>query len=229
MRKTNKILFGAFVFLMLFTIVTSINVVAVGPPDVSIPVSGDSFPTTQFLDANIHYMFQFRNRTRLRFNASVNLELNAECEALRIGDREFIIEIEGENDLQMNMTCTREEEQLGLMMGSTHRIRNRNTYRYQEGFICSIECNGTMLQARLRIQATNQNRLGQWAYYDEATEEWVTVPTTVIDGYLTAEVDHFSTWTILMPDYTVLIVGVIIGVVAALIVIASVIYIRKRK
>lgn len=228
MRKTNKILFGAFVFLMLFTIATSISVVAVGPPDQTVQVPGDSLPPTQ-LEANVHYMFQFRNRTRLRFNASVNIELNAECEALRIGDKEFLIEIEGEDDLEMNMTCTREEEQLGLMMGSTHRIRNRNTYRYQEGFVCSIECNGTMLQARLRIQATNQNRLGQWAYYDEANERWETVPTSVVDGYLTAEVDHFSTWTILMPDYTVLIVGVIIGVVAALIVIASVIYIRKRK
>ena len=227
MKKTNKILFGAFVFLMLFSIATSISVVAVGPPDQTEEVPGDTVQAQ--LQANIHYMFRFRQQTQLRFNANVNLELNAECEALRIGDKEFLIEIEGEDDLQMNMTCTREEEQLGLMMGSTHRIRNRNSYRYQEGFVCSIECNGTMLQARLRIQATNQNRLGQWAYYDEANEEWVTVPTAVVDGYLTAEVDHFSTWTILMPDYTVLIVGVIIGVVAALIVIASVIYIRKRK
>jgi hypothetical protein len=174
-------------------------------------------------------MFRFRQRTQLRFNANVNLDLNAECEALRIGDKEFIIEIEGENDLQMNMTCTREEIQLGLMMGSTHRIRNRNTYRYQEGFVCSIDCNGTMLNARLRIQATNQNRVGRWAYYDNSMEEWVTVPTTIEGGYLTAEVDHFSTWTILIPDYTVLVIGVIIGIVAALIVIASVIYIKKRK
>ncbi|MFX1310106.1 MAG: hypothetical protein ACFE8C_10450 [Promethearchaeota archaeon] len=227
MRKTNKILFGLFVFLMIFTIATSISVVAVGPPDQTVEVPGDTVQTQ--LQANIHYMLRFRQRTQLRFNANVNLDLNAECEALRIGEKEFLIEIEGENDLEMNMTCTREEEQLGLMMGSTHRIRNRNTYRYQEGFVCSIDCNGTMLKARLRIQATNQNRLGKWAYYDEANEAWVTVPTSVIDGYLTAEVDHFSTWTILMPDYTVLIVGVIIGVVAALIIIASVIYIKKRK
>ncbi|GAG87404.1 unnamed protein product [marine sediment metagenome] len=49
--------------------------------------------------------------------------------------------------------------------------------------------------------------MGEWAYYDEATEEWVSVPTTVEDGYLAAEVTHFSTWTILIPDYTLEIVG----------------------
>jgi hypothetical protein len=55
------------------------------------------------------------------------------------------------------------------------------------------------------------------------------VPTTVEDGYLTAEVSHFSTWTILLPDYIMIIVGFTIGGVAALIVIASVFYIKKRK
>jgi len=53
--------------------------------------------------------------------------------------------------------------------------------------------------------------MGEWAYYNEATEEWVSVPTTVEDGYLTAEVTHFSTWTILMPDYTLAIVGFRLG------------------
>jgi hypothetical protein len=81
----------------------------------------------------------------------------------------------------------------------------------------------------MRIRATNENRIGQFAYYDEATAEWVTVPTTVEDGYLTAEVSHFSTWTVLLPDYTLLIVGIIGGGAAAIIVIASVFYIKKRK
>ena len=72
--------------------------------------------------------------------------------------------------------------------------------------------------------------MGEWAYYDEATEEWVSVPTTEKDGYLTAESSHFSTWTILLPDYTLLIVGFSIGGgVAVLIIIGLVFYIKKRK
>jgi len=157
-------------------------------------------------------MFRFRARTQLRVNANVNLDMDFDCEALRIGAKDFALEIEGNGDLQMNMTCTEEQVQLGLLMGNTYQIRN-----------------GTFTRARLSIRVTNENRVGQWAYYDEATEEWVSVPTTVEDGYLTAEVSHFSTWTILLPDYTMLIVGFTIGGVAALIVIASVFYIKKRK
>ncbi|MBY9021360.1 MAG: hypothetical protein KGD67_09890, partial [Candidatus Lokiarchaeota archaeon] len=151
---------------------------------------------------------------------------------LRIGDKDFALEIEGTGDLQMNMTCKEEQAELGLLKGNTNQIRNRNRnqYQYQEGFVVSLECNGTFTRARLSIKATNENRMCEWAYYDEATEEWVSVPTTVEDDYLTAEVSHFSTWTVLLPDYTVLIVGFSIGGgVAALIIIATVFYIRRRK
>jgi hypothetical protein len=174
-------------------------------------------------------MFRFRARTQLRLNANVNLDVDFDCEALKIGDKDFAVEIEGEGDLLMNMTCTEEQKELGLLMGYTYQIRNRNRVQYQEGFVVKLECNGTFTKARLSIGVTNDNRAGQWAYFDEATEEWVSVPTTIKDGFLTAEVSHFSTWTILMPDYTVLIIGLSIGGVVALIVIGSVIYLKKRK
>jgi hypothetical protein len=148
---------------------------------------------------------------------------------LKIGAKDFGLEIEGSGDLQMNMTCTEEQKELGLLMGYTYQIRNRNRVQYQEGFVVDLECNGTFTRARLSISVNDDNRAGQWAYFDEATEEWVSVPTTVEDGFLTAEVTHFSTWTILMPDYTVLIIGLSIGGVVALIVIGLVFYVKKRK
>ncbi|MEJ2295907.1 MAG: hypothetical protein P8Y23_14215, partial [Candidatus Lokiarchaeota archaeon] len=104
------------------------------------------------------------------------------------------------------MTCKEEQKELGLLKGNTYQIRNRNRYQYQEGFVCNIECNGTFTRAQLRIRATNENRVGSWAYYNETTNEWVTVPTTVEGDYLTAEVTHFSYWTILLPDSTLVIV-----------------------
>ncbi|NHJ22100.1 MAG: hypothetical protein EAX91_14230 [Candidatus Lokiarchaeota archaeon] len=228
MKKVSKILLGTFFLMLLFSTITSFNVVAITDPDEVIDVPGDTNQAQ--VQANVATMFRFRQRTQLRIQANVNLNLNLECDALRIGDKDFVLEIEGNGDLQMNMTCTQEQEQLGLMLGNTYRIRNQNQYQYQEGFVIDIECNGTFTQARIRIRATNENRLGQFAYHDEATGNWVNVPTTVDDGYLTADVSHFSTWTILLPDYTPLIVGFSIGGgVAALIVIALVFYIKKRK
>ena len=228
MKKVSKILLGTFFLMLLVSTITSFNVVAISDPDEVIEVPGDT--SQAHVQANVATMFRFRQRTQLRIQANVNLNLNLDCDALRIGAKDFALEIEGNGDLQMNMTCTQEQEQLGLMLGNTYRIRNRNQYQYQEGFVVDIECNGTFTRARISIRATNENRLGQFAYYDEATGVWVSVPTTVDDGYLTADISHFSTWTVLMPDYTLLIVGFsIAGGVAALAVIALVFYIKKRK
>ena len=230
MKKLSKILLGTFFLMILFSTITSFNVVAVGNPDTTVAVNMDTHQAQ--IQANNMTMFQFRNRTQLRLQANVNLDVNMDCDALRIGDKDFAVEIEGTGDLKMNMTCTEEQADLGLLNGNIHQIRNRNRnqYQYQEGFVVALECNGTFTRAKLSISATDENRMGEWAYYDEATEEWVSVPTTVGNGYLTAEVTHFSTWTILMPDYTLAIVGFSIGGgVAALIIIATVFYIKKRK
>jgi len=174
-------------------------------------------------------MFRFRARTQLRLNANVNLDIDFDCEALKIGAKDFALEIEGNGDLYMKMTCTEEQKELGLLKGNTYQIRNRNRVQYQEGFVVKLECNGTFTRARLSVRVTSENRVGQWAYYDEATEEWVSVPTTIEGDYLTAEVSHFSTWTILIPDYTILIIGLSIGGVVALIIIGSIFYVKKRK
>ncbi|MHA2287386.1 MAG: hypothetical protein ACXABG_01240 [Promethearchaeota archaeon] len=228
MKKLSKFLLGTFFLMILFSTITAFDVIANANPDQVVEVPTDSHQAQ--VQANVATKFRFRQRTQLMVMANISLELNLECEALRIGVKDFAVEIEGTADLQMNMTCTEEHVQLGLLKGNTYQIRNRNRYQYQEGFVIDIECNGTFTRARLRIRATNENHIGQFAYYDEANENWISVPTTVEDGYLTADVSHFSTWTILLPDYTMLILGFTIGGgVAALIIIASVFYVRKRK
>ena len=227
MKKLSKILLGTIFLTILFSTITSFDVVAVGDPVDTVEVSGDT--TQAHVQTNNMTMFRFRARTQLRVNANVNLDIDFDCEALRIGAKDFALEIEGNGDLYMNMTCTEEQKELGLLKGNTYQIRNRNRVQYQEGFVVKLECNDTFTRARLSIRVTNENRVGQWAYYDEATEEWVSVPTTIEGDYLTAEVSHFSTWTILLPDYTILIVGLSIGGVIALIIIGSVFYVKKRK
>ena len=230
MKKLCKFLLGTFFLMILFSTITSFNVVAVGNPDETFEVPADTYQKQ--IEANTMTMFQVRNRTQLRVEANVNLDLNLDCDALRIGDKDFAVEIQGTGDLQMTMTCTEEQAELGAQYGNTYQIRTRNRIQvhYEEGFVVSLDCNGTFTRARLSLSATDENRMGEWAYYDEAAEEWVSVPTTVEDGYLTAEVTHFSTWTILMPDYTLAIVGFSIGGgVVAIIIVASVFYIKKRK
>ena len=226
MKKFNKILVGIFAFTMFFTLFSVNNVMAV--EDTSIPVTGDTIQTQ--IQANNRTMFTFRSRTRLRFTSTVDIDVNINCDALRIGVKDFEIEIAGEQNLQMNMTCTEEQAELGLLNGNTYQIRNRNRYRYQEGFCLLIECNSSQIQAKLKIQATNENRLSSWAYYDEASEEWVAVPTTIEDGYLVAETDHFSYWTVLLPETEnnlMIYIGIlsVIGILA----VVSVIFLKKRK
>ena len=306
-KNLSKLLLGAFTMLMVLSLIGSINVTAVETPDQTIEVQGDAIQTQ--LQSNVKTMFYFRERTRLTVFANIGLELDINCEALRIGDKDVIIEVEGDDDLKMTMTCTREEAQLGLMNGSLNRVRNRNSYRYLEGIciemeatancnceckcdpdctcvcdceckcdpectcVCDCECkceldcscvcdcqckcdlvcicecdcqcecdpeckcnsecpyNGAFLKARLRIRATNQNQLSQWAYYDNENEEWVLVPTINQDGYLTAETNVLSTWTLLVPEETTsAILGTVaIASVSALGILAiSVFYLKKR-
>ena len=193
MKKTSKILLGTFVIALLFAVASTNSVVAAG--ETPVEVNGDTIQTQ--IQANNQVMFTFRQRTRLRFNSTADIDLNIQCDALRIGEKDFAIEIDCDQNMQMNMTCTEEQAELGLLKGNRVITRTRNRYTYREGFCISIGCNCSEIQARLRIKASIHNRNGVWAYYQGA--KWNPVPTTTEDGYLTAEVDHFSTWTIIIP------------------------------
>jgi hypothetical protein len=225
MKQANKILIGTFALAMLFTIV-SVNTALAA--DTSVEINADQYQTR--IQANNRVMFTFRQRTRLCFDTTVNIDVDINCDAMAIGVKSFEIEVECEQDMAMNMTCTEEQVQLGLLMGNRYTIRNRHRYLYQEGFCVSLKSNNSGdIQAKLKIEANNKNRFGTWAYYDEASEEWVSVPTTIEDGYLVAETDHFSYWTILIPEsdgnfgFYLGLIG-IIGILA----IISVMYLRKR-
>ena len=227
MKKTNRILLGIFSLMVLFSLI-NISSVAATPTQIEVPAQ-DTYQTR--LQAGELYQFRFRLRTQLAFRFNVNVDANLDCDAMKIGSKDFALEVDSTGDLQMNMTCTREQEELGLMDGYTYQVRNRNM-RYQEGFCVRIQTNATeqyQIQAKLKIKATNQNQLGTWAYYDEASEQWVSVPTAVQDGYLIAQVDHFSYWTILTPDLTLIIViGIGVGA-GVLVAVLAIYYWRKRR
>ncbi|MFX1406100.1 MAG: hypothetical protein ACFFC9_07390 [Promethearchaeota archaeon] len=278
MRKNfSKVMISLLTLAMVFSLIGAVNVMGYEGPDQTIAVQGDTIQLQ--LQSHLRTMLCFRETTRLTICANTDLDLDINCDALKIREKDMIIEIVGVDNHRMTLICTREEAQLGLMNGSLHRARNRNMYRYVEGFcisiactpnsncectckcdpictcpcdcectcqsectcpcdcectcqsectcvcdcqcqcdpICTCECecqcicdpeckcdsecsyNGNFIKARLSIRTTNQNRLGQWAYYDHENNEWVTVPTTIEDGYLTTEATILSTWTILNP------------------------------
>ena len=226
MKKINKILIGSFALAILFTILSTNTVLAAETP---IEINDDTYQTR--IEANNRVMLRFRNRTRITFDSTVNIDVDINCDSLRIGVKSFEIEVDCDQDLQMTMTCTEEQAELGLLMGNRSTVRNRHRYLYQEGFCVSLQCNNPgRVQTKLKIEANNQNRVGTWAYYDEASEEWVSVPTTVEDGYLVAETDHFSYWTVLIPESEnnmLIYIGLIsiVGIIAVI----SVIFLQRRK
>jgi len=226
MKNINKILIGSVAFAILFTILSSNTVVAAETP---IDINNNTYQDR--IEANTRVTLMFQNRTRLTFDSTVNIDVNINCEPLKIGVKFFEIEVDCDQDLQMNMTCTEEQAELGLLLGNRYTARNRHRYLYQEGFCVSLQCNNSgEVQGKLKIEANNQNRVGTWAYYNEATEEWVSVPTTVEDGYLVAETDHFSNWTVLIPESgnnMLLYIGLIsiVGIIAVI----SVIFLQRRK
>lgn len=225
MKKFSKIVLASFAFLMFLSIFSVGSVLAAEAPPIE--VEEDTIETC--IQANNRVTFTFRNRTRLTLNSTVDIDLNIECRALQIGVKYFEMEIDADHDLQMNMVCTEEQIQLGLMNGSTFRNNNRNRYLYQEGFCVMIQCNDSC-QAKLKIQANHQNHDGKWAYYHENSEEWITVPTTVEDGYLVAETDHFSYWTVLIPTTeNNLMIYIGIGAAVGLIAVIAVLILKKRK
>jgi hypothetical protein len=225
MKLSNKVILGSLLLLVLFSMFSFNTVAAQGTVEIS---NSDTYQGQ--LNAQTEYHFRFRQRTQIRINSSTNVDININCDAMNIGVKEFELEVDADHDLQMNMICTQDQEQLGLMEGNTYQIRNRNRYRYLEGFCVQIEANNTdPLYAKLKIRSTNQNQNAVWAYFNESTQEWVSVQSRVEEGFLVAETTHFSVWTVLVPDLTI-VIGISIGVGAAVIItVASVFYIRKKK
>lgn len=235
MKKINTILIGIFTFAILFTLFNVNTVLAA--PDPPIPVNQSGLYPYR-IQAHTNTSYQFQNKTRLTINSNVTIEGYINCdEAPMIGDKHFEIEIEAEGDLQMNMTCTREEAHLGLELGKTYRVRNRNqNLLYQEGFCIRIQTNKSgeeQIQAKLKIQAGEDNQEGTWAFCNGTQGEWESVPTALQAGYLVCETNHFSYWTILIPEtdddsiWAFAGVEAVIGI--AVIAVVLVVYLKKRK
>ncbi|MFO8019631.1 MAG: hypothetical protein R6U96_13475 [Promethearchaeia archaeon] len=226
MKKLSKVLFAGLVILSFFMMFGNSFVVAAEDTQ---DVNGDNVQKN--IQANESVQFRFRERTQIRIRTNATMSANIDCDARQIGNKDFEIDVDSEKDLEMNMTAREEQEELGLQKGNSYQMRNRNRYQYQEGFAVNISTNSTDgLNAKLKLEKTEENQNSKWAYYDESEQEWVTVDTTEEDGYLVAETDHFSTWTLLTPeDNTLIYIGIGIGAAAAVILGITYVIMKRRK
>lgn len=230
-KNTKNIVFSLLIFSLVFSIIMLYNITPVNAASDDEKINIDDGDHVQKqIRANERVRFRFRERTRITVESNEKANCSIDCDAKKIGDKDFEIEIESDDELNLTMKCREERNSIGLQKGNTYTARNRNRYRYQEGFVVDIDSSEDDIEAKLRIEETEENRGGTWAYYDNKNEEWVTVETTSKNGYLECETDHFSTWTVLVPeiDFTLLlIIGAGIG--AVVLAGVAILLIKRRK
>ena len=228
MIKVNKTLFGIFIISSLISsfIVVGAQEVVASKDDEKINIDeGDRIQYQIGADKRIR--FRFEEKTKITFEANKPANLDIKCDGKRIGDKDFEIEVESDKQFNFTMKCKEEQYEKGLLKGNTVQVRNRVRHRYQEGFVADIESTEDM-EAKLRIKENDDNRGGTWAYYDKDDDEWIAVETKSSNGYLECKTDHFSTWTILVPEVSTNIL-IIVGIgVGAAILLGVVIIISKR-
>ena len=118
MKKSSRIILGIFSLMVLFSLF-SVNTVAASQVPIELPSQDNNQGQLQ---ADNEYQFRFRLRTQLRVMANVNVNVNIQCEAMKIGAKDFAIEVTSVGDLNMNMTCTEEQAELGLLAGNTYQM-----------------------------------------------------------------------------------------------------------
>lgn len=231
MIKKSKIVTGVFISLMLISMFSSLNTqsVVAKSDDEKINID-DGDHVQEQLKSQERIRFRFRERTRITVESNKRTNVSIDCDAKRIGEKDFELIVESDDELNLTMKCKEEQYQKGLRKGNTFEVRNRNRVRYQEGFVVDIDSSEDDIEAKLRIEENEENRGGSWAYYDEDDEEWVTVKTESKNGYLECKTDHFSTWTILVPEVDITMLILIGSGISAIILLAvAFIYMKKRK
>ncbi len=183
------------------------------------------------IQAHTQHQFQIATQTKINISTTTNRMIQGQINyESSIENKEFAVEINNASeDITLNMTCREEQSELGLLNGNRVNARNRNRFTFQEQFVVNLSCNSSDIQAKLKIKANEKNNGGTWAYYNESTQEWVREATQLKDGFLVTETEHFSTWTIIIPETEnnlnfYIIIGIIIGVVALIGVIGIAVY-----
>ncbi len=212
---------------ILFSLMASLSSVAAQGEQPPIPVDVTQNQFQGSIAGNETKEYTFRNRFQFQIRTNQSMDLDVDVDVDNVGDREFGLELNACVGLSLEVQIRAQNNDIGLTNGS----QVANTYQYQERFVVNLTLDGECgdIQARLRINISDDG-VHTWAYYDEDTEEFIPVDSTVVDGELIADTTHFSTWTVLtvaeeestIPGYTAL--GGILGLG-----VLGLVFIQKRK
>ncbi len=178
------------------------------------------------LQAGEEATFRFRERTRLRINSSAPVDVDMDCDAMNVGEYMFSVELKNAvGDVELSMTCRKDGTSLGA---SGVMVQAQNRFQVRNGFAIQLHTNYTV-QARIGLEMTRGEAIrASWAFYDDGTDEWVPVASSYQNGMLVADVDHFSTWTIVEGGTAWIWVTVGVGGAAVLAIAAIFIFRKKR-
>ena len=229
MKKLNKTLSMVLTATILFSVMMSLSSVAAQGENPQVNVAANQYKGSLAGNESNQFMFHNRFQFQIRTNQSVDLDMDVDVDG--VGAREFALELNTSEAVHLEVQIRASDDELGLEEGKLVQHQNKNQfqnqYQYQEQFRVNLtiqeECE---VQARLSINTDDEN--AKWAYYDENAKEFVIVESTYENGVLSAETDHFSTWTVLtieddsIPAYTAL--GGILGLG-----VLGLVFITKRK
>ena len=225
MKKMNRTLSMVLTATILFSLMASLSSVAAQGEPKPVVVTQNQYQGTIAGNETNEYTFRNSFQFQIRTNQTIDLDLDVDVD--EVGDREFGLELNCSEALDLEVQIRATNDELGMTNGS----QIQNTYQYQERFVVNLTLDGECgdLQARLRINITDDGE-HTWAYYDEDASEFVPVQSTYANGELTADTTHFSTWTVLtiaeeettIPGYTAL--GGVLGLG-----VLGLVFITKRK
>ena len=70
--------------------------------------------------ANERVRFRFRERTRITVESNEKTNCSIDCDAKKIGNKDFEIEIETDDEQNLTMKCREERNSIGLQKGNTY-------------------------------------------------------------------------------------------------------------
>jgi hypothetical protein len=200
--KSKKIFAITILSIFVIGITTIINgVLAAGPQTPPTDVSGQKQSGAINAGETKAYKFQNGFQFQLKVNASMNFDV--ECDEA-VGAKAFNLQLNTSNsgtNTALKIQIQANNSAMGLVNGSQIQAKNQNRYRYQNMMMMNLSYNGTdPIQAKLEANCSTKDDI--WAFYNETSSQWETVPSEYKDGVLTADTEHFSLWTILTPEPT---------------------------
>jgi hypothetical protein len=209
--KAKKILSISLISLFLLGMSSYItNSVATGTSTSGSGSTTSTTPTTnqnnvtgnkhnQKLTANQTHQFKFTNKFQFSFMGNSSVDMSLECDTEKVGENDFQLALMSSEGLSLKVQCNNSDSNLGLNNGTQVKVQNKAQYQNKNQLTLNISTNATaQFGATLTVKTAEKN--ATWAYYNETSKEWVPVKTTIQNGVMTAETNHFSVWTILVGD-----------------------------